>query len=140
MELFIPSFIFNPQLLGRIVHAAGHDEEGAKVDIIGVVERAEAEALLIRGTSMRTIYAHEIGPDGIRLAVAGGWVQLPDNRPEDCEACGGYPDEVADCTVCKGTGRNPEGLPRMSEQEDDCMNGCGCPGDCRRAAREEWPE
>jgi hypothetical protein len=25
-------------------------------------------------------------------------------------------------------------------QEDDCNNGCGCPGSCQRAIREEWEQ
>lgn len=84
MELFIPSFIFNPQLAGHVVRASGYDEEGYLVDITGIVERAEAEALIIRrGSVIRTIHAHEVGLEGIRLDVAGEWAQLLDNRPPE---------------------------------------------------------
>lgn len=84
MELFVPSFIFNPKLLGQVVRAIGYDEDGCKVDITGIVERAEADALLIRrGTELRAVLAHEVGPDGIRLELAGEWAQLADNRPQE---------------------------------------------------------
>ncbi|WP_336786579.1 hypothetical protein [Paenibacillus sp. MMO-177] len=141
MELFVPAMVFNPQLAGQVVRASGNDEEGYQVDMVGIVEKVEAEALLLRrGSNIRTIYAHEVSPEGITLGVARKFTLLQDNRPLDCDACGGHSDGRADCTVCGGTGRHPDGVPRMSDPEDDCMNGCGCPGSCKQAAREEWPE
>jgi hypothetical protein len=138
MELFIPAMVFNPDLYGKIVRATGEDEQGDAVNFTGIVTKVEPGYLEVR-TGLDRVYIswHAVGPDRILIDIAEGFKPLPDNRPQDCDACGGHPEDVADCPVCKGTGRHPDGVPRIGDLEDGCCISCGCPGSCREAVREE---
>lgn len=119
MNLFVPAMVFNPQLMGEIVRASGYDEDGYQVDFTGIVEKVESDALLLRrGLHMRTIHAQAVGPEGITLGIARKFTLLTDNRPLDCQRCGGHPYDMPNCQVCGGTGRQPGYIANDDDEEE----------------------
>lgn len=83
MDLFVPAMVFNSNLRMKSIRTTGHDYEGYPVEVSGIVTDVRAEYIEVMTNSRKIfIYSYDVGPELVKIELAGKWTELPDNREE----------------------------------------------------------